>query len=63
MKRIDIIVSPQGEARIITTGFAGASCRQASRFLERALGEQTSEKLTAEFHRSAITHHQTEKES
>ena len=63
MKRIDLIVSPQGEARIITTGFAGASCRQASRYLEQALGEKTSEELTAEFHRSATTQHQTEKES
>jgi len=26
------------------------SCRDASRFLEQALGQRTSEQLTAEFH-------------
>jgi len=33
-----------------TKGFAGPSCREASRFVERALGEPAAERLTAEFH-------------
>ncbi len=49
-KTIEIIVSPQGQTRVETKGFAGSECRQASRFLESALGKQTSETLTAEFH-------------
>ena len=55
MKVIEIIVSPQGEARVQTKGFAGASCQEASRFLEQALGQRTQEQLTAEFHQSAAT--------
>jgi hypothetical protein len=55
MKVIEIIVSPQGEARVQTKGFAGASCQEASRFLEQALGQRTKEQLTAEFHQSNAT--------
>ena len=55
MKVIEIIVSPQGEARVQTKGFAGAGCQEASRFLEQALGQRTKEQLTAEFHQSTAT--------
>ena len=55
MKIIEIIISPQGEARVQTKGFAGAACQEASRFLEQALGQRTKEQLTAEFHQSAAT--------
>lgn len=47
---IEIIVRPAGEAVVQTKGFGGASCRQASQFLEKALGETTAESLTAEFY-------------
>ena len=50
-KIIEIIVSPKGEATVTTKGFAGSSCREASKFVEQALGQQTSERLTGEFHR------------
>jgi len=50
MKTIEIIVSPKGEAQVQTKGFAGSSCRDASRFIEQALGQRTGKKLTAEFH-------------
>ncbi len=52
MKVIEITISPKGEARVQTKGFAGADCQQASRFLEQALGQRTQEQLTAEFHQS-----------
>jgi hypothetical protein len=51
-KVIEIIVSPAGESTVRTEGFLGPACRDASRFVERALGEKTSETLTAEFHQS-----------
>jgi hypothetical protein len=51
MKTIEIIVSPNGETTITTRGFAGASCREASKFIEQALGQRTEERLTGEFHR------------
>ena len=47
---IEVIVSPRGEPTVQTRGFAGPSCRDASRFIEEALGEKTAEHLTAEFH-------------
>ena len=47
---IEIIVSPQGETRIETKGFAGSFCREASQFLEQALGSKMGEKLTGEFY-------------
>ena len=31
MKTIEIIVSPKGETTVQTKGFAGASCRDASK--------------------------------
>ena len=48
MKTIEIIISPQGETRLETKGFAGASCQDASRFIETALGEKSSDRPTAE---------------
>ena len=51
-RTIEIIVTPTGETTVQTKGFAGSSCRDASRFIEKALGQRTGEKLTAEFHQS-----------
>ena len=50
MKTIEIIVSPKGETTVTTKGFTGSTCRDASKFVERALGQRTDERLTAEFH-------------
>jgi len=53
MKIIEIVVSPTGTTQVQTKGFAGAECRQASEFVEKALGQRTGEQLTSEFHQSA----------
>ena len=50
MKTIEIIVSPKGETTVTTKGFTGSSCREASKFIEQALGLRTDERLTNEFH-------------
>lgn len=50
MKIIEVIVSPTGETRVETKGFAGTECKTASRFLESVLGEQLSEHTTTELH-------------
>jgi hypothetical protein len=50
MKLIEVTVSPAGETTVQTKGFAGAECREASRFLEQALGARAAEALTAEFY-------------
>jgi hypothetical protein len=52
MRTIDIIVSPEGKSTVQTKGVRGASCRDASRFLEQALGNRINEQVTAEFHQS-----------
>ena len=49
-KVIEIIVSPTGQTRIETKGFAGNECQAASRFVEQALGKRVGEQLTPEFH-------------
>ena len=49
-KVIEITVSPNGEATVQTMGFAGSECREASKFVEQALGTRTAEQLTAEFY-------------
>jgi hypothetical protein len=55
---LEITVDPQGNTRVETKGFTGASCRAASRFLEEALGRSTGERLTAEFYQQATTEQQ-----
>lgn len=47
---IEIVISPDGQTKLESKGFAGATCRDASRFIEQALGQQVREQLTAEFH-------------
>jgi hypothetical protein len=56
---IEITVSPTGQTKVQTRGFAGSSCRDASRFIEQALGERTSEQLTAEFYQGQATQRQS----
>ena len=57
MKTIEIIISPKGETTLQTRGFAGTSCRDASKFIEQALGQQTGERLTTEFHQAETASH------
>lgn len=50
MKLIEITVSPTGQTSVQTKGFVGGECREASKFMEEALGHRVSETLSAEFH-------------
>lgn len=53
MKRtIEIIVTATGETTVQTRGFQGSSCRDASRFIEKALGQKIGEQLTPEFYQT-----------
>ena len=58
---IEVIVTPAGDVKVETKGFAGAECRAASAFLEKALGTRQSEKLTAEFHSQRVQQTNQEK--
>jgi hypothetical protein len=48
MKTIELVVSPTGETKLQTRGFTGDSCREASAFLEAALGAKQSDQPTSE---------------
>jgi hypothetical protein len=52
MKCIEILVSPTGEVTVQTRGFSGASCREASKSIEQALGAVQSDTPTAEMYQS-----------
>lgn len=47
---IEIVVSPTGETKLETRGFVGSACREASAFLEQALGSKSSDRPTAEMY-------------
>jgi Protein of unknown function (DUF2997) len=49
-KTIEITVDPKGQVRVETKGFSGGECREASRFVEQALGTRSAETITNEFH-------------
>jgi len=51
-KTIEIVISPTGETKVETKGFTGSECRDASRFVEVALGQKTAEQTTGEFFQS-----------
>lgn len=53
MKTIEITFLPNGQSRVETKGFVGGECREASRFLEQAIGQSKHETLKPEFHQSA----------
>lgn len=55
MQIIEILVRPNGDTQLLTKGFSGNSCREASSFLEQALGHQVSEQVTPEFFQQAST--------
>jgi hypothetical protein len=50
---IEIIVNTKGETTVQTRGFAGTTCKDASRFIERALGEVRHDTSTAEMYQTA----------
>lgn len=54
-KTIEIVVSPQGQTRVETKGFAGSECQQASEFIEQALGQRIDEQFTADYHQQVAT--------
>ena len=54
MKIIEITIASDGSTRVETQGFSGSTCREASRFVEQALGRVTAEALTSEYHQAEV---------
>jgi hypothetical protein len=50
LKTIEITVDSKGGTKVETKGFTGSSCREASKFVEEALGQRTAEHLTSAFY-------------
>lgn len=48
-KTIEITVDPEGGVAVKTKGFTGSTCKDASRFIEQALGQAGTEKLLPEY--------------
>ena len=55
MRIIEITIDTKGQSRVETRGFTGGECREASKFIEQALGQRTDERLTAEFYQGQTT--------
>jgi hypothetical protein len=49
LRTIEINVDRQGRTKVETKGFTGVSCREASRFVQEALGQKTADHLTPEY--------------
>jgi hypothetical protein len=58
MKIIEVIVDTKGQSKVETRGFTGGECREASKFIEQALGQCTDEKLTADFYQAQSSEQQ-----
>ena len=48
-KTIEITVDSEGGVSVKTKGFTGSSCKDASRFIEQALGQSSHEILLPEY--------------
>jgi hypothetical protein len=57
-KRIEITVDAKGNSIVETKGFTGTDCVEASKFIEQALGKQTTMQTTAEFFNVQTTQQQ-----
>jgi hypothetical protein len=52
MKRIEIVIKPNGETIIEAFGYNGRECLEATRPYEEALGETVDRKMKAEYYTS-----------
>ena len=52
---IEIVIDASGQSTLTAKGFSSASCRDATRPLEQALGLVQSDRPTAEMYQSAPT--------
>ena len=55
MKIVVVTVDSKGQTKVETRGFTGGECREASKFIEQALGQRSDEKLTAVFYQGQTT--------
>jgi hypothetical protein len=63
VRTIEVVISPTGESRVQTRGYAGSACLEASRFLEQALGIVADDQKTGEFYQASEVVQQQENRS
>ena len=56
--KITLTFSPDGTSKTETTGFVGASCKQATEFLERELGAGITQHKSEFYQQAKIQKHQ-----
>lgn len=49
MKKIEVLFGPDGEIKIEAFGYRGSSCKEATEFLEKALGSEIDTVQKAEW--------------
>ena len=49
-RRIEILFGPEGEVVVEAVGFKGKGCKEATKFLEEALGTEVDVKQKVEWH-------------
>lgn len=60
MKKLKITIDSKGEVSVTVENIAGASCVEATKFLEDALGGKVaSRELTADYYAGALPEHDT----
>jgi hypothetical protein len=59
--RITIKIDPKGQAEVAVKGVKGASCKDVTAAIEKALGQTTSDKLTSEYYETPLNVQNTRK--
>ena len=54
-QEIIVTINPDGSTSVETKGYVGKSCKDASKFIEDALGKVESDKLKPEYHQQATS--------
>lgn len=54
-KQIILTIAPDGAIKLETKGYAGASCKAGSQFLEQSLGIKGKETLTADYYQTTTS--------
>lgn len=50
MRKVTITIDTSGQPQVAVEGVTGPACRDATKELEKALGEVRSDRLTPEYH-------------
>ena len=54
MKKIEVVITPEGKIVVETKGYKGKECLDASKALEHLLGEISDLKLTQEYYQQEV---------